>query len=260
MTNVPLRVLLVDDEPLARELLRELLAAEPDVEIAGECEDGVQAVRAIRDERPDVVFLDVQMPGLDGFGVVQTVGPEHMPTVVFATAYDQYALRAFDASALDYLLKPFDEDRVRRAVARVRERVAARGTGPAALVEQLSSLLRQLPAARRTLRRVVVQDGEHACFVPVERIDWIEAEGKRVRLHCGEQSHLARESIGVLERQLDPEHFLRVHRSAIVRIDRVQEVHAWFKGDYLLMLPGGARVTTGASYRAGVRALLGRGG
>lgn len=256
----PLRVLLVDDEPLSRQLLRELLCAEPDVQVAGECGDGLQAVQAIRADRPDVVFLDVQMPGMDGFAVVQAVGPEHMPAVVFATAYDQYALRAFDASALDYLLKPFEEERVRRAVARVRERLGGHGAGSAALVQQLSSLLGRLPPERRTLRRVVVQDGDRAYFVPVEQIDWIQAEGKHVRLHCGARSHLARESIGALERRLDPEHFLRVHRSSIVRIDRVQEVHPWFKGDFLLTLPGGARVTTGGSYREGVRALLGRGG
>jgi two-component system, LytTR family, response regulator len=258
MTADPvLRALVVDDEPLARELLVEMLAGEPDVHVVGECGDGAGAVAAIERERPDLVFLDVQMPGLDGFGVVHAVGVERMPATIFVTAYDQYALRAFEADALDYLLKPFDEERLARTLAKVRRRA---GDPAAEAARRMESLLHAVQERRRYATRLVVRSGVRTRFVPVERVVWIEAEGKLARVHLAGESHLATSGIGVLEAQLDPEQFVRVHRSAIARIDQIQEVQPWFKGEHLLRMAGGAELTTSAAYRARLRELLGRGG
>ncbi|HVH12759.1 MAG TPA: LytTR family DNA-binding domain-containing protein [Longimicrobium sp.] len=252
--GAPLRVLIVDDEPLARELLASMLAGEPDVRIAGECGDGAAAVAWIEAHAPDLVFLDVQMPELDGFGVVQAVGADRMPATVFVTAYDQYALRAFDANALDYLLKPFDEERLARTLERVRRRVA----GPAAeMARRVESLLRAVEERRRYAARLVVRNGVRTRLVPVDGIVWIEAEGKHSRVHLARESHVAQMGIGAVEAQLDPEHFVRAHRGAIVRIDQIQEIQPWFKGEYLLLMAGGAQVTTSAAYRPRIRDLLG---
>jgi two-component system LytT family response regulator len=254
--GAPLRALVVDDEPLARELLAGMLDGERDVRVVGECGDGTAAVERIVADPPDLVFLDVQMPGLDGFGVVQAVGADRMPATIFVTAYDQYALRAFDANALDYLLKPFDEERLARTLARVRQRLHA----PAAEVaRRVASLLRLVDERRRYAARLVVRDGVRTRLIPVDRIVWIEAEGKLARVHLAGESHLATGGIGAVEAQLDPEQFVRVHRSAIARIDQIQEIQPWFKGDYVLVMAGGKQLTTSAGYRDRLRTLLGRG-
>ncbi len=250
----PLRALVVDDEPLARGLLVEMLAGERDVVVAGECGDGVAAVEHIRADPPDLVFLDVQMPALDGFGVVEAVGPDRMPATIFVTAYDQYALRAFDANALDYLLKPFDEERLARTLARVRRQLSA----PAdEVARRVASLLHAVQERRRYAARIVVRDGVRTRLIPVDRIVWIEAEGKQARVHLAGESHLATGGIGAVEAQLDPEQFVRVHRSAIARIDQIQEIQPWFKGEYVLVMAGGAQITTSAAFRPRLRELLG---
>lgn len=254
MMSSVLRALVVDDEPLARGLLVEMLAGEPDVEVAGECGDGVAAVEQILAHPPDLVFLDVQMPGLDGFGVVEAVGADRMPATIFVTAYDQYALRAFDANALDYLLKPFDEERLARTLDRVRRRLGA----PAdEVARRVTALLQAVQERRRYAPRLVVRDGVRTRLIPVDRIVWIEAEGKQARVHLAGESHLATGGIGAVEAQLDPEQFVRVHRSAIVRIDQIQEIQPWFEGEYVLLMPGGAQITTSAAYRSRLRELLG---
>jgi two-component system LytT family response regulator len=229
------RALIVDDEPLARARIRDLLAADADVEVACECGDGVEAVEAIRALAPDLVFLDVQMPERGGFDVVAEIGTDRMPVVVFVTAYDDYALRAFEAHALDYILKPFDEARFRGALARAKAQVhvarAARGAQP------------------RFLTRLMVKSGDRFVFVRDEEIDWVEADGNYVRLHAGAAEHLLRETIRGLEARLDPERFMRIHRSTIVNLDRVREIHPLFHGEYRVVLADGTKLTLSRGYR-----------
>ncbi|HZF68852.1 MAG TPA: LytTR family DNA-binding domain-containing protein, partial [Gemmatirosa sp.] len=232
---VPVRALVVDDEPLARAGMRGLLADDPDVALVGECANGGEAIAAIRTHAPDLVLLDVQMPEVDGFAVVREIGVARMPVVVFVTAFDQYALRAFDAQALDYLLKPFSDERFHQALGRAKEQVRQRRLG--ALSGQLAALLGvagSTPAAAATApagpagpapaTRFEVRLGDRRLFVAVTDIDWIEASDYYVRLHAGGRSHLLRETLQELETRLDPRRFVRVHRSAMVAVDRVTEL------------------------------------
>ncbi len=252
-----IRALIVDDEPLARDLLRSLLADEEDVEVAGECGNGHDAVAFITERAPDVVFLDVQMPEMDGFGVVQTVGVERMPPTVFVTAFDRYALQAFDAHAVDYLLKPYDEERLGRALRRVREQLRRDPIG-ADVGRRMIALLEQLDARNRYLERLVIKTDGRATFLPVREVDWIEADGKHVNVHTGKKTHQLREGIARLEQHLDPDDFLRIHRSTIVRIDRIREIQPWFQGDYVVILQDGKQLTSSRGYRDRLRELLGR--
>jgi len=256
----PLRVLVVDDEPLARRRVLRLLENESDVQVVGECGNGREAVNALSGETPDLVFLDVQMPELDGFGVVEEVGVERMPLVVFVTAYDQYALKAFEVHALDYLLKPFDERRFRESFRRARAQFERRESiqqrqSLLALLEQLGSEQRQLEklltgAEERYLERLMVKVGGKVLFLRANEIDWIEAEGNYVRLHVGKQAYLVRETMSALEGRLDPRCFLRVHRSTIVNLDQVQELRPWFAGDYLIVLKDGTELRLSRGYRS----------
>ncbi len=250
---MPFRALIVDDEPLARERLRTLLASETDFRIVAECADGETAVAAIEESRPDVVFLDVQMPELDGFEVLDALGEGTPPLIVFVTAYEEYALRAFEASALDYLLKPFDRARFRRTIERVRARLAEPA---AAAPADVRALLARLGEAHARPKRFVVREGSRLVFVPVETIDHIESAGNYVRLHTGGASHLYRATLAELERRLDPDVFVRVHRSAIVNIERVRKAEPFFHGEYILTLADGTRVTSTRTYGARLRELL----
>jgi two-component system, LytTR family, response regulator len=250
---------LVDDEPLARRRIRDLLAGEPDVAIAGECEDGDAAVDAIRDAAPDLLFLDIQMPGLDGFGVLEAVGAGRVPAVVFVTAFDSFAVRAFETHALDYLLKPFDDERFAATLERVRQRLGSRGTGEE-MERRLQRLLDALGQRRRHLKRLAVRTGNRVRLVATEDIDWFEAEGKYVRLHTRDGTHLVRDSLGRLETVLDPARYLRIHRSTLVNLDRVRELEPLLQGDYVVILRDGTRLTTGRSYRPAVQRLLAREG
>jgi two-component system LytT family response regulator len=242
-----IRTLIVDDEPLARQRLRKLLEAEPDIEVIGECPDGESAVTAIVEHRPDLVFLDVQMPDLDGFGVLEAVGAEEMPTVIFVTAYDHYALRAFEVHALDYLLKPFDRERFDKALGRARAHLGR--DRPGEVHEQLQALLADVRPERKASERLVIKSSSRVFFLRVEEIDWIEAAGNYLKLHVGDETHLLRETMNSLEGRLDPDRFLRVHRSTIVNIERVQELQPWFHGDYLVILRDGTQLTLSRSYR-----------
>jgi two-component system LytT family response regulator len=246
-TFVGIRVLLVDDEPLARQRLRALLEAEPDMEIAGECADGGQAVEAIRRHRPDLVFLDVRMPELDGFGVLDALAEEPRPAVVFVTAYDRFALKAFEVNALDYLLKPFDRERFRKALERAREQIGR--TQGEEVSAQLRDLLKDARDGRKYLDRVVIKSASRVFFLRVGEIDWIEAAGNYLKLHAGGEAHLLRETMNNLEARLDPACFLRIHRSTIVNIERIQELQPWFHGDYLVLLHDGTRLTLSRGYR-----------
>ncbi|HEX2190946.1 MAG TPA: LytTR family DNA-binding domain-containing protein [Longimicrobiaceae bacterium] len=250
-----LRALIVDDEPLGRERVRQLLAAEEDVEVVGECGHGGEAVVAIEELAPDLVFLDVQMPELDGFGVVEAVGPERMPVTVFVTAYEEFALRAFEASALDYLLKPFDRARFRQALERVREQLRLRRDGE--LRAQLSTLLAEIRPRRSHLERLVVRSGGRIRFVRVDEVDWFEAEGNYVRVHVGERSHLVRQTMSGLEAELDPARFVRIHRSTIAAVDRIEHIEPLFQGEYAVVLRGGRKLTSSRGYRERLHEALG---
>jgi two-component system, LytTR family, response regulator len=250
-----IRTLLVDDEPLAREGMRLHLEEHPDFEIVGESDDGLDAVRAIEELEPDVVFLDIQMPGVDGFGVIEALGDRPLPCIVFVTAFDEFALQAFDAHAIDYILKPVDVERLGRALDRVRARLHE--TPRDTLDERLVALLEDIRGRNEFLQRIVVRAGNRLVLVRVDEIDWIEAASNYVQLHVGERTYTHRETMTGLEARLDPAQFLRVHRSIIVRIDRIRELEPLFQGDYLLILRDNTRLTSSRSYRDRIRALLG---
>jgi two-component system, LytTR family, response regulator len=245
-----IRALIVDDEPLARETLRILLQRDPEIAIAGEC-SGVDAVAMIEETRPDLLFLDVQMPEVGGFDVLESVGADAVPVIVFVTAYDRYALRAFDVHALDYLLKPFDDRRFDETLRRAKEHLRARGVD-----QRLVALLEERTAPY--VRRFVVRLRDKVIFVNADDVDWIEAADDYVQLHAGGKTHLLRERIAELEQRLDPEQFIRVHRSAIVNLERVRELHPLFRGDSILVLSDGSRVRLARARREQFEAALTR--
>ena len=254
---MPIRTLIVDDEPLGRQRIRHLLDQEDDVTVIGECANGEEAVAAIDKHTLDLVFLDVQMPVLDGFAVLEAVGAAQMPVVIFVTAYDRYALQAFDVHALDYLLKPFDRERFQKALERAR--VHLRHQGLDALSHRLQALLADYqthPAKETTyLKRLVVKTGGQVFFLTVEEIDWIEAAGNYAGLHVKQKTHLIRETMSDLEARLDPALFLRIHRSTIVNRDCIQALEPVSNGEYVLTLHDGTRLASSRSYRARVQAL-----
>jgi two-component system, LytTR family, response regulator len=248
MTTI-LRAIVVDDEPVARELLAAMLAeaeTEVPVEVVAECGNARDGIEAIREHAPDMVFLDIQMPDGDGFSVIEAIGTENMPPIIFVTAYDQYALRAFDVVAVDYLLKPFDEERLGRTLRRVQARVHR----PAGETEQrLIALLDEMRGHRTYASRLAVDAERHLTFVPTSEIVWIEAKGRHSLVHTAKASFLMREGISNIEERLDPAEFVRIHRSYAVRLDQVREVHRWFRGDYHIVLKDGTKLTSGGSYK-----------
>ena len=248
----PLRLLIVDDEPLIRAGIRSGLASLDGIEIACECASGAEAIKAILALQLDLVLLDVQMQDCTGLDVVEQIGPQRMPPVIFVTAYDEYAVRAFELNAVDYLLKPFDDERLRLSVERARERIA--GQKQNALAEQLKALLDS--RSRKWPERIVVRDGERFDLVPVESIDWIESANNYVQLHCGPNQYLLGESLTNLEKRLNPARFLRVHRCRIVNLNRVLTIHPMLSGSYEMELRNGARLGTGRQYKDAVQALL----
>lgn len=247
-----LRVLLVDDEAPARRGLRNVLARHADVEIVGEAGSGREAVAATEAWQPDLLFLDIQMPDGDGFDVVRALGPSRAPAIVFCTAFDEFAVRAFEANALDYLLKPIDPDRVAESLLRARRQRAS-----GAWADGLQRLLTQVEARDRHRQRFVVRDGARAQFVPVQALDWIESDGNYVRLVSGTQQWLVRETLSHVESTLDPARFLRVHRSLIVQHARVTQVESLPAGEFVLTLTSGRRLTSGRTYRAAIVAAFG---
>lgn len=247
------RVLIVDDEPLARAHLRTLLGTRDDVVVAGECGDGRSAVEAIRRERPDLVLLDIQMPELDGLGVVREVGAAHMPAVIFVTAYDVHALAAFELHALDYILKPVNRTRFAGAVERVLGLIRAEGAEAAR--QPVAEMAR---AMMGPLERLAVKTGGRVLFLRVRDIDWLEAADDQVRVHVGRESHLHRTTLTSLEQRLPSRQFLRIHRSLLVNIDRIREFQPWFQGDWIVVLADGTKLQSGKSYRARVREFIER--
>ncbi|MBN1138957.1 MAG: response regulator transcription factor [Anaerolineae bacterium] len=246
----PLRVLLVDDETPARERLKRLLAGMDGVQVVGEARDGLEAIERIEHTAPDLVLLDVQMPGLDGFGVIQAL--EDPPAVIFVTAYDEYALRAFEVHALDYLLKPFSRERLEEAIHRAQDTLAAEidpGTS-------LAPLLESLAAEGRYLARLAVHESDHIRVLSTDEIDWIGIEADTVQVHVGDQAYPIRRTLAELEARLDPARFFRAHRSAIVNLDRVQEIIPWFKGSHILRLTTGAEVDLSRAQARALRSIL----
>ncbi len=270
----PIRVLVVDDEPLARSGLNKLCGMDPDLELVGECSDGRAAVAAIQQIEPDLLLLDIQMPEMDGFEVLQAVGAESMPHVIFVTAYDQFALKAFEVHALDYLLKPFDDDRFFDAIERAKQ--AIRGVDLGLLRARLLGLLadaglgdeeetrRQRDAIPQTadrsrfLTRIAVKEVGRTVLVRVDEIDWIEAANYCAKLHTQRRVHIIRESLKALESQLNPTHFFRVSRSAIVNLDRIQEIQPFARGSQMIILKDDTSVTMSRNRREALEELLGQ--
>jgi two-component system LytT family response regulator len=242
-----IRTLIVDDEPLAREWVRNGLEGVADLEIIGECGDGFEAVQAITAGRPDLVLLDVQMPGLDGFGVLASLDPAALPAVVFITAFDRYALKAFEAHAVDYLMKPFSSERLHEAVERARAAIDRSSSQD--LNATLRSLLESIQRERAYPEWLLIKKDDRSVFVPIAEIDWIESSRNNVRLHVGKEVYVYHETTSGIEARLDPKKFLRIHRSTIANIERIRELHPWFNGDYAVTMKDGTRLTLSSTYR-----------
>lgn len=261
-----IRALIVDDEPAARDAIRSLLAGDADIHIVGECADGRTALRAIASTTPELLFLDVQMPEMDGFTMLRQLDPAQLPVVIFVTAFDQYALRAFDVHAADYLLKPFDDDRFRDAVSRAKQNVRAGQLGRVS--EELRALLDGvIPGAQASrtaatggpyLKRLVIKSGGRVTLLNVRDIDWIEAEGDYVKIHVGKAWHLLRETMKRLEAQFDPARFVRIHRSTIVNVERIKELQPYFRGEYVVVLQDGKSLKLSRGYKEHLETVLGR--
>ena len=247
MTEEKIRALIIDDEPLARMRISDLLKKEEGIEVVGEAGNGTDAVKLIKKEKPDLIFLDVQMPGKDGFGVLESLGSNAMPHVIFVTAYDQYALRAFDVHAMDYLLKPFDRKRFYESLHRALDHIGMKKEG--GFTSKLKELLEDVQPTKKYMDRLIIKAEGRIFFVKTEEIDWIEAAGNYVTLHLGKEEHLMRDTMSSMEEKLDPEMFMRIHRSNIVNIERIKEIQPWFNGEYLIILKDDTRLTLSRKYR-----------
>ena len=241
-----IKVLIVDDEPLARDRIREMLKEHPEVEVIAEARNGQEAIEAVANQNPDLVFLDVQMPDLDGFSVLQNLEVEKIPLIIFVTAYDQHALRAFDVHAVDYLTKPFDRKRFAEAIDHARVYMKGAKEPDTA---RILSMLQEIRAGERYLERFAIKNGETVFFVRAEDVDAIEAQGNYVRLSLAGSSHLLRDTLNNIESQINPRMFVRIHRRTIVNIDRVKEVQTWARGEYRVVLMTGAHYTLSRGYR-----------
>jgi two-component system, LytTR family, response regulator len=250
-----LRVLVVDDEPLARAMIREMLESDAQAEIIGECASGEEAIAAVFEHAPDLLFLDIQMPTASGFEVLEALKGGHLPYIIFVTAYDQYAVRAFEVHALDYLLKPFDRERFENSWQRAKAHILKEKNGR--FDERILTLLEELKTGPKYLERLVIKSGGRVFFLEAAEIDWIEAEGNYVSVHSGKKSHLLRETISSLEAQLDPKKFRRIHRSSIIRIDKIKELQTWLHGEYRVILHCGAQLTLSRNYRENLQEALG---
>lgn len=256
MTNAvaPIRAVIVDDEPLGRTVIREMLRGDAEIVLVGECGNGHEAIELLNQSPPDLLFLDVQMPEVDGFDVLNAL--DELPLVVFVTAYDQYAVRAFDVHAVDYLLKPFDRERFSRAVQRAKEQL--RRAQQHAVNERILALLEAQKAQTRCLERLVIKNNGRVFLLKTADVDWIEAEGNYVKLHVGSVTHLLRETLTNLEAQLDPQRFARIHRSQLVNLDRIRELQPWSHGEFQVILHDNTQLTLSRSYRERLHELLGK--
>jgi two-component system LytT family response regulator len=249
-----IRTLIVDDEPLARQRLHLLSQQEPDLELLAECGGGAEALAAIRQDPPDLLFLDVQMPEMDGFGLLSAIPPRQLPVVIFVTAFDQHALKAFEVHALDYLLKPFTTTRFRETVQRARQQLAVRSTDPA-WSRAILELAGRNPAGNNYLTRLSVKTVDRIIFIKTGQIDYIESAGNYVAVQAGRDTHIVRDTISALEERLDPEKFLRISRSAIVNLDAIKELQPHFQGQHTVVLHSGKRLTMSRGLREVEKAL-----
>jgi two-component system, LytTR family, response regulator len=256
MKNAPIRAVIADDEALARKFIRRMLKDDPDVEIAGECGNGKETVAMIRKQNPDLVFLDVQMPEMDGFAVLESIGVERLPEIIFATAYEQYAIRAFELHALDYLLKPFDQARFKDAIRHAKERFRFERQNEGRT--QISALLQSIRNKSQYLDRLMIKAGGRITFLSTDEINWIEADDKYVHLHTGKISPMVRQTLSAMETQLDPRKFRRVHRSAIVNVERIKELQPLFSGEHSILLQDGTKLTLSRNYKDKLFELLGK--
>lgn len=240
-----IRVLIIDDERPSRRKIRRFLESELDIEVVGEAGDGREAIAIIQSEKPDLIFLDVQMPGLDGFGVIDALDGQSMPQVVFVTAHDQFALRAFEVHALDYLLKPFDLERFRKVLSRARAQLQRNKTDD---MDKMSKLLKEIREAERYAERLLINSEGRAFFLQVDRINWIEAAKNYVNIHTGNDAYLLRGTIDGLHKKLDPSRFIRVNRSQIANIDSIKELQPWFHGEYRIILKDGTEMMWSRRY------------
>jgi two-component system LytT family response regulator len=257
MTDIkPIRTLIVDDEPLARKRLRELLKEDSEISVIGECLNGAETITAVGQLAPDLIFLDVQMPGIDGLTVSEALRGSQGPLVIFVTAYEQYAVRAFDVQAVDYLLKPFDRPRFAQATQRAKDRIRERRHDD--VNRQILGLLSEMKDKPQYLDRLVIKNNDRVFVLKTDEIDWVEAEGNYVRVHFGKQSSLIRETLSHLATQLDPRKFPRIHRSRLVNIDHIQELQPWSHRDWRIVLRGGAELRLSRNYREQLSQLLGK--
>ncbi len=256
MKDSSIRALIVDDEALARKFIRRMLKDHRDFEIVGECSNGKEAVAMIRRNRPDVVFLDVQMPEMDGFAVIEAIGIERLPEIIFTTAYEQYAIRAFELHALDYLLKPFDQARFKDAIKYAKERFHAEHQNDGRM--QISALLENIKRKPQHLERLVIKAGGRITFLYTDEINWIQADDKYVHLHTSKARPMVRQTLSAMEAQLDPAKFRRVHRSAIVNVERIAELQPLFSGEYSILLQDGTKLTLSRNYKDKLFDLLGK--
>lgn len=257
MNPAKITALIVDDEALARKFIRRMLKEDHEVEIVGECNDGKSAVATIKKCKPDILFLDVQMPAMDGFAVLEAIGLERLPEVVFTTAYEKYAVRAFELHALDYLLKPFDQTRFRDAMHHAKERLRQRQHEEDGRL-QIAALLENVKPGSKYLDRLIVKGDGRISFLNAQDINWIQADDKYVHLHTGKASRMVRQTLGAMETQLDPKKFLRIHRSAIVNVERIKELEPTFHGEHVVHLEDGTKLTLSRSYRQKLFGLLGK--
>jgi two-component system LytT family response regulator len=255
-----IRTLIVDDEPLARQNIRLLLKEDPEIELAGECGSGAEALKVIQKQPLDLLFLDIQMPELSGFDVLEQIDAEKIPAVIFVTAFDQYAIRAFEVHALDYLLKPFNDARFEKALRQAKSQIEQREINQLSkrLVRLLEDRAAPLAGARASnyLSRLMIKTASRVFFLKADEIDWVEAADYYVKLHVGRKGHLLREIMADMEAKLDPEKFLRIHRSAIVNLDRVKEMHTHFNGEYLVILQDGTELKLSRSRREHLQQIL----
>lgn len=256
MKNRPIRTLIVDDEALARKFIRRMLKDDRDFEIVGECSNGKETVAMIRAENPDVVFLDVQMPEMDGFDVLESIGFERLPEIIFTTAYEQYAIRAFELHALDYLLKPFDQARFKEAIRYTKGRFGSERRNDEGT--QLRALVENIKNKPQHLERLVIKSGGRITFLRTDEITWIEADDKYVHLHTSTARPMVRQTLSAMEEQLDPARFRRIHRSAIVNIEQIAELQPLFSGEYSILLQDGTKLTLSRNYKDKLFELLGK--
>jgi two-component system LytT family response regulator len=253
-----IRALIVDDMQLAREGLSDYLASDSEIEVIGECKNGNEAINIIEKHKPDLVFLDVQMPGAGGFEVVEKIGLTEMPSVIFVTAYDEFALRAFEVNAIDYLLKPFDDKRLFKAVAKAKNEIKKKSLTDG-LDEKLAQLLKQIKTTseNKYLKRFTVKNGNRILLLPAEHIEWISAASNYVELHLNKELHLLRENIGELEQNLDPEKFVRIHRSTIINLDFIQMICPLFGGEHLVIMRDGTELSLSRTYHKRLLSIFG---